>query len=206
MSATLKKLHKELGKFGILMLTDTNLPSLTTIVAGEPIKGSWWGHPRGNLMYNLSNELMGQADILTVKLINKKVSFVQKKHWDALFAIGAAKEDWQLKKLSKECINLLRLVDSKGELRADDPKLKKSAGEIGKLAAKLEERLLLYSESVHTESGKHVRVLRTWQALAEAKGCKIKKDNYHKASTHFENLQNELVEKFGGIIHLPWKK
>jgi hypothetical protein len=201
MKETWTKIRKALDRCGVLLLTDPKLPSLTTIVAGRPIKGSWWGHPKGNLIYNLSNELMDQPDILSVKLINKKVTFVDRRHWQALFAIGVAEHDWQLKTLSTPCKILLKMVNSKGELRADDSRLRQTPSEIGKLAAKLEERLLLYSESIHTESGKHIRVLRSWKNTMRARSHTLKKMPYREAITHFEVVQNQL----GDDVTFPWQ-
>jgi ankyrin repeat protein len=37
----------------VLLEHDRELPSVTSIVAGEPISGSWWGHPLGHAIYDL---------------------------------------------------------------------------------------------------------------------------------------------------------
>ena len=38
---------KELKRYGLLLVTDARLPSLVALVAGAPVRGSWWSHPRG---------------------------------------------------------------------------------------------------------------------------------------------------------------
>jgi hypothetical protein len=38
---------KRLEADGLLLLSDSKLPSLVRLVAGKPVKGSWWAHPRG---------------------------------------------------------------------------------------------------------------------------------------------------------------
>ena len=157
-------------------------------------------------MYNLSNELMDQPDIVTVKLVNKKVTFVHKIHWNALVTIGNAEAEWQLQGVDIQHKSLLKKVTSKGQLRADDPQLKKSAGEIGKMAAKLEERLLIYTESIHTDSGKHVRMLESWKKIMETRGHRVKTLNYLSAIIHLENLQNKFTSEYGGKVFLPWQK
>ena len=48
----------EFNKAGLLLLTDRELPRLTTLIAAVPVKGSWWGHEKDNLVNNQSYELM----------------------------------------------------------------------------------------------------------------------------------------------------
>jgi hypothetical protein len=57
MKNELSKYYSEFNKHGILLLSDSVLPSLVTLIAEEPVRGSWWGHPKGNLIYNLSQIL-----------------------------------------------------------------------------------------------------------------------------------------------------
>ncbi len=204
MNQKLTELYDELEKFGILMLTDSSLPSLTSVVAGAPVKGSWWGHPLGNLMYNLSNEFLDSADLLSIKLINKKTTFVQKKYWSAVVAVGSAQEVWQIKKLSPECKKLFQLVKTEGEIITDNKKLKKSATEIGKLASKLEERLLICSGSIHTPSGKHVRVLKSWENEMHSRKFKWTKISYDEAIHKLEILGAELTNVYNTKVKFPW--
>ncbi len=204
MKNVLKKVRKELEKEGILLLTDQQLPSLVSIIAGGPVKGSWWGHPKGTLMYNCSNELEDQEDVLVLKLLNKKLTFVDRRHWDALFAIGTSRAEWQMEKLPPASTALLRTVQAKGELRADSPVLKKTPAEMGKIASPLELRLLVYSESIHTDSGKHVRLLKTWKAAAKGKGFVPKKMQYDAAISHFDALGERLSGQSGAKVVFPW--
>lgn len=199
-----KRLHKELDQFGLLLLSDSSLPSLTAIVAGKPIKGSWWGHPQGNLMYNLSNELMDSPNILTLKLINKKITFVDQRHWDSIFAIALAGQKWQTEKLSPDAKKLLKIVQLKGSLRADDDNLKQSPTEIGKIASQLEERLLLYSESIHTDSGKHIRVLSSWDEVVRTRQRKKIVISVDDGINSFETLREKMEEKYEAKVKFPW--
>jgi len=205
-ASTLTKLRKQLDAHGALLLTDPALPSLTTIVAGEPVKGSWWGHPKGGLMYNLSNELMDEPGVLTVKLVNKKTTFLLRRHWDALVAIAGTEAPWQLRGLPAPARALWRAVSAKGEVRADDPAFRRTAAETGKLASKLEERLLIHSESLHTDSGKHVRLLRSWKSSMRAKEHKPAKLSPDAAMRAFEGLRERLLAGAGegAKARLPW--
>jgi hypothetical protein len=200
----LKELRNTLEKVGILMLTDRFLPSLTTIVAGEAVKGSWWGHPNGNLMYNLSNELLDSPDILAIKFINKKITFIPKSQWSAIVTIGNSQASWQMIGLSAEDKKLLQLVKSEGSIRADDPRLKKSATELGKTASKLEERMLVISESVHTTSGKHIRILKSWDHVIRSRKFKPKKISPEKAMSALDAFAEQLADTYQTKVKLPW--
>lgn len=204
MNEKLKRLKKKLEEVGMLMLTDPALPSLTAIVAGRPVKGSWWGHPDGNLMYNLSNELLDSPEILAIKFINKKITFLPKNQWSEIFAIGNSQANWQMDNLSIAQKNLLKLVKANGSVHADDSRLKKSAAEVGKIASKLEERLLIFSESVHTTSGKHVRVLKSWDYVMRSRKFKPKKISPEEAIISLEVFAEALELKYEVKVKLPW--
>jgi hypothetical protein len=204
MKATLKKLERALAKEGVLLLSDPSLPSVTTIIAGKPVKGSWWGHEKGSLMYNCSGELGERADVLVLKLFNGKVTFLEKRHWNALFAIATSRAEWQQKKLTPFVKALWKKIEAAGEIRADDPALKRSASEVGKLGSSLEARLLIYSESIHTESGKHLRLLKTWPVAMKNKGHRAEKIPYEAALAHFERLRERLAARAGSKVSLPW--
>ncbi len=58
--SSLAKIEAALKHHGILMLADASFPSVAALIVGEPIKGSWWGHPKGNEIFNSTNELCVQ--------------------------------------------------------------------------------------------------------------------------------------------------
>lgn len=203
MNVLLSKLLDSLEKSGVLLLSDQELPNVASILAGEPIRGSWWGHPKGNLIYNLSSDLADRPDVLTLKLINKKVTYLAKRYWNDLFTVGLSKQEWQLKGLSKKELDLLSAIQKKGKLRSDDPSLKISTTEVGKLSTKLEIRLLCYSESIHTESGKHVRLLMSWKSIMKQKKYKLKKTTPAVAMNRLEQLAANFSNN-KAAAKLPW--
>jgi hypothetical protein len=156
-----QRLLKALRETGLLMMADQVLPSAVTILAGEPVKGSWWGHPDGNRIYNTLNELFDHPDVAAVPLVNGKVTFVHRDLWRALVGVGLAGEAWQTAKLPAPAKALLARVRKEGETRASGP-----------AAKQLEARLLVVGEQEHIESGKHVKVLRTWELWAKARALK----------------------------------
>lgn len=205
MQKELQKVKKELSRHGLLLLSDPTLPSLVATIAGEPVSGTWWSHPQGNLMFNISNELADDHEILAVKFINKKITYLDSRHWDAFFAIAMSQAEWQLKRLPPDSKRLYDKILENKELRADDTSFKKSPAEIGKIASKLEERLLLFSDNVHTESGKYVRIFKSWQQFAKDRKMKVKKMKYEEALTHFEKLGFLLLDEYEAPIKWPWK-
>src|ERR1700694_6027012 len=105
-------LLKVLERDGVLLLSDSLLPSLTSLVVGAPVGGSWWGHPRGNEIYHLLNELAEHPHVLMLKLISAKVTFVHQRLWPAVVGVGQSRAAWQLDGLTQASNFLLGLVDA----------------------------------------------------------------------------------------------
>jgi hypothetical protein len=64
------------------------LPSLAEAIAGEPIRGSWWGHPKGQLIFRLSEAVADSEDVLSFKLVGGKLTFVHRRMWPALVRLA----------------------------------------------------------------------------------------------------------------------
>ncbi|HEX9577197.1 MAG TPA: hypothetical protein VF993_05555 [Myxococcales bacterium] len=60
------------------------VPSLAQEIAGEPIRGSWWGHPRGQEIFRALGEVHDSPDVLMCKLVEGKRTFVHRRLWPAL--------------------------------------------------------------------------------------------------------------------------
>lgn len=141
-----------LDRHGLLLLQDAALPSLATLVAGEPVRGSWWGHPASKQIFAIATELA--HDVVTAKLVGGKVTFVHARLMPELVAIGSERARWQMHELSPAAAKLLRRVDAEQKVRVS-----------GRDAKELELRLLVASGQVHTETGDHALELSTWQPL-----------------------------------------
>lgn len=63
-------------------------PSLAEEIAGGPIRGSWWGHPKGHEIFRVLESVSGNRDILVCKLIGGKVTYVHRRLWPALVRLG----------------------------------------------------------------------------------------------------------------------
>jgi hypothetical protein len=64
------------------------IPNVAELVAGEPIKGSWWGHPAGHSIYEVINLLAASPDVVRVRVINRKITLVHRRVWPALVRIA----------------------------------------------------------------------------------------------------------------------
>ena len=112
----LKDLLERLQEFDLLLDTDPKFPSISGLVAGSSVRGSWWAHPQAHEMFGLACELRSHPDVLMVKLISGKVTLIYRPLWPAVFAVGTAREAWQMKALSKEAKELLKKVDKEDQV------------------------------------------------------------------------------------------
>jgi hypothetical protein len=65
------------------------VPSLAEAVAGERIRGSWWGHAKGHAIFAVSNAVADSPDVLVCRLVRGKVTYVHRRLWPALVRLAA---------------------------------------------------------------------------------------------------------------------
>lgn len=82
---------KLVEKHGI-MLAAAHGPilNIAQAVAGEPIVGGWWAHPKGKAIFAALSEIDDSHDVRCFKLIDGKVTFVHRRMWPALVRLGNA--------------------------------------------------------------------------------------------------------------------
>lgn len=68
----------------VLVAARGPVPRLTEAIIGEPISGSWWGHPLGHELYAVLDEVTSSADVLVCRLVGGKVTLVHRRLWPAL--------------------------------------------------------------------------------------------------------------------------
>jgi hypothetical protein len=73
----------------VLVSASGPVPKLTEAIAGEKIKGSWWGHPKGKQIFAVLEEVSGDADVLVCRLVDDKLTLVHRRLWPALAAAAA---------------------------------------------------------------------------------------------------------------------
>jgi hypothetical protein len=64
------------------------LPNVAEMIAGEPIRGSWWSHPASHAIFNGLNALADSPDVVRLRLVNGKVTLVHRRLWPALVRVA----------------------------------------------------------------------------------------------------------------------
>ncbi len=151
-------------RHGIVTMTrHAARPSLVEAVAGGPVRGSWWGHPKGQAIFRLAESLHDSKEVLSFKLVDGKVTFLHKSLWPALARV-VTDPMWRKaagSRLGPGARTLLQGAERRGSIRPDG----------GSKAAKveLERSLLVHSGSVHTEKGSHATVFTSWRKVFNSK-------------------------------------
>jgi hypothetical protein len=190
----LEDLVDRLQEFDLLLSTDPKFPSVSGLVVGDVGGRSWWAHPAAKLMFDLSCRLQDHPDVLMVKLISGKVTYIHRPLWPAIVAIGMAREPWQMDGLSKEAKALLKKTDSPSKVQAS-----------GDAVRELETRLLVLATSVHTEHGSHAKEVQSWAAWAKSVRLGKVKLKPDEAKTQLESVVARLNKQFGAKGKLPWR-
>ena len=114
-------------------------PSLTEAIAGEPIKGSWWGHPKSHRIFAILEVVTESEEILVCRLIKGKVTLVHRRLWPALVRLAKRFPPNQIAKVRQEHTASGRHVNSEisfpGWVPADVVKQAESLSEEEAMAA-----------------------------------------------------------------------
>ncbi len=156
---------------GLVTLTRSGAgPSLVESMAGRQVKGSWWGHPAGGRIHRAATALEASPEVMVVKLVGGKVTYLHRALWPALLRVARDPERVAdaRRRLSPAAARLLAEIEGRGELRVDE--LAREPGwpaerELGRAAKELDAALLVHAVSVHAERGRYPLELRSW-ALA----------------------------------------
>jgi hypothetical protein len=189
------ELLDRLQELDLLLDADSKFPSVTGFVAGDNVRGSWWNHPQSHEMFTLACQLHDHPDVLLVKLISGKVTLVHRPLWPAVFTIATAREPWQVEGLSKQAKALPKKVDKEAQ-----------ASSSGDPVRELEVRLLVHSQSVHTETGSHTKELQTWKSWAQRANLGNVKLSSSEAKAQLEAVVARLNKQFNAAGTLPWNK
>jgi hypothetical protein len=77
-------------------------PRLVDEIAGEPVKGSWWSHPRGRHIFSILSAVAGSKEVLVCRLVDGKVTFVHRRLWPPLVRISRRFAPAQLAQIREE--------------------------------------------------------------------------------------------------------
>ncbi len=193
---SLGRVRTELEKHGLLLVTDSLLPSVGGIVAGEPIKGSWWSHPKAQAIYAVVEKLDDDEDVLLTTLVLNKQTFVHARFWRDLLSVAMARDRWQMDGLSKDDRTLLQRVESQGQIRASRTK------------TELPSRLLVHAKNIHTETGAHAKVTAVVVHVGEGDALSLpaqrSRSRQENARVHCRAMAREFRQESNVTVARPW--
>jgi hypothetical protein len=72
----------------VLQAARGRVPSLAELIAGGPIRGSWWGHPKGHQIFAAAERVIESGEVLVCRLVDGKVTYVHRRLWPALVRLA----------------------------------------------------------------------------------------------------------------------
>ena len=134
----------------VLVSAKGPVPTLVDAIAGEPIKGSWWGHPQGKHIFAVQQQVCEHEDVLVCRLVDDKLTLVHRRLWPALVAAAPGIAPSRLCRVTQEHTASGRHVNR--ETPFPDwlpPDAAREAGPLGRDAA-----LAALGPSIFTKPGK----------------------------------------------------
>ena len=64
------------------------VPGLAQTIAGKAIRGGWWAHPKGHVIFLCSRAIRESKDVLVCRLVEGKVTYVHRRLWPALVRLA----------------------------------------------------------------------------------------------------------------------
>jgi hypothetical protein len=86
----------------VLVSAKGPVPRLTEVIAGEPIKGSWWGHPKSHQIFAILEVVTESEDVLVCRLVKGKITLVHRRLWPALVRVAGRFRPDQIAKVRQE--------------------------------------------------------------------------------------------------------
>ena len=86
----------------VLASANGPVPRLTEAIAGEPIKGSWWGHPKGQQIFLILEAVTESEVVLVCRLVKGKITLVHRRLWPALVRLAKSFSPDQIAQVKQE--------------------------------------------------------------------------------------------------------
>ena len=62
--------------------------NLVETIVGEPVRGNWWAHTRAGSAFQATRWVRESTDVLTCRLVDRKITFVHRRLWPSLARLG----------------------------------------------------------------------------------------------------------------------
>ena len=142
-----------------------------------------------------------------IKLVSGKETYLHRRWWPHLVAIGISRQPWQLDGLPGSASVILEEVDRLGTIRLDLFRSSQPRKETREDARSLAERLLVYADDIHTESGAHARRLENWRSWAQRHEVLLDAlPSADEARQEFERMVDTSNTEVSSEGFLPWRK
>lgn len=196
----------QIGRHGVVLESNNVWPSVAHIVAGEPVRGSWWAHPAGRDIFSMTRELTMNPDICVTRLIGGRVTYVHRRLWPALLTVAKSDEPWQTSGLAADARALLADVRRTGFVRVESAIPARGAREstAGSVSRVLEQRLLVTSAERLADSGTVVRGVESWERWALRVRSAAALPSVAAAKRIFEDIASDFAHLGGTRPQLPW--
>ena len=86
----------------VLQAAHGPVPNLAEAIAGEPLRGSWWSHPKGREIFHVIQIVTDSPEILVRKLMAGKVTYIHRRLWPALVKLASRFPKEQLSQIREE--------------------------------------------------------------------------------------------------------
>jgi hypothetical protein len=64
------------------------VPNLAEAIAGERIRGGWWGHPKGHDIFAATRVVRNSPDVLVCRFLGGKVTYIHRRLWPAIIRLA----------------------------------------------------------------------------------------------------------------------
>jgi hypothetical protein len=78
------------------------VPNLAEAIAGEPITGSWWGHPKSHQIFAILEVVTESEAVLVCRLVKGKMTLVHRRLWPPLVRLAARFPPDRISKVKQE--------------------------------------------------------------------------------------------------------
>jgi hypothetical protein len=72
----------------VLVSAKGAVPRLTEAIVDEPIKGSWWAHPKSHHIFAILQTVTESENILVCRVVDGRVTLVHRRLWPALVRVA----------------------------------------------------------------------------------------------------------------------
>jgi hypothetical protein len=86
----------------VLVSAKGPVPRLTEAIAGEPIRGSWWGHPKSHQIFAILEVVTESEDVLVCRLVKGKITLIHRRLWPALVRLAGRFPPDRISKVRQE--------------------------------------------------------------------------------------------------------